>query len=75
MLPSKKQRKSDKTIMKKPGTVSFYYFLSVFFKILLDQGPFCGVTDCSCFGLRVSFLMGFKSRVDLSPALFLACVR
>ena len=48
---------------------------SFFFKIFsLDQGPFCGATDCSCFGLRVSFLMGFKSRVDISPALFLACV-
>ena len=30
---------------------------------------------CSCFGLCVSFLMSFKSRVDLSSALFLACVR
>ena len=36
----------------------------------MDQGPFCGATDCSCFGLRMSFLTGFKSRVALSPALF-----
>ena len=48
--------------------------LSFFFKFLLDKCPFCGATNCSCFGLRVSFLMGFKSRVDLWPALFLACV-
>ena len=27
------------------------------------------------FGLHVSFLIGFKSRVDLLPALFLACMR
>ena len=48
---------------------------SFFFQIFcLDQGPFCGATDCSCFGLRVSFLMGFKSRVDILPALFLACI-
>ena len=24
---------------------------SFFLKFLLDQGPFCGATDCSCFGL------------------------
>ena len=53
------------------GKVFFFFFLN----FLLDQGPVCGATDCSCFGLRVSFLMGFKSEVDLSPALFLACVR
>ena len=47
----------------------FFYFL-----FCLDQGPFCEATDCSCFGLCVSFLMGFKSRVDILPALFLACM-
>ena len=46
----------------------------IFFFNLLDQGPCCGATDCSCFGLRVSFLTGFKSRVDLLPAHFLACM-
>ena len=53
----------------------FFFFFFFFYKFLLDQGPVCGATDCSCFGLRVSFLSGFKSGVDLSPALFLACVR
>ena len=43
------------------GTLFF-----LFVKFLLDQGPVCGATDCSCFGLHVSFLMGFKSRVDLA---------
>ena len=27
-----------------------------FWEFFLDQGPFCGATDCSCFRLRVSFL-------------------
>ena len=49
----------------------FLFFLKIF---CLDQGPFCGATDCSCFGLCMSFLMGFKSRVDILPALFLACM-
>ena len=49
----------------------FFFFLN----FLLDQGPVCGATACSCFGLCVSFLTGFKAGVDLSPALFLACVR
>ena len=53
------------------GSGFFWVFFNIF---CLDQGPFCGTTDCSCFGLRVSFLRGFKSRVDISPALFLACV-
>ena len=53
----------------------FFFFFFFFFKIFcLDQGPFCRATDCSCFGLCVSFLMGFKSRVDILPALFLACM-
>ena len=56
--------------ISKVGKVLFIYF---FKKFCLDQGPFCGATDCSCFGLRVSFLMGFKSRVDISPALLLVC--
>ena len=47
----------------------------LFLNFLLDQGLFCGVTDCSCFGLCMSFLMGFKSRVHLLPVLFLACVQ
>ena len=50
-------------------------FLTIFFKIVcLDEGPFCGATACSYFGLCVSFLIGFKSRVDIEPALFLSCV-
>ena len=49
----------------------FFFFLKSF---CLDQGPFCGANDCSWFGLCVSFLMDFKSRADISPALFLACV-
>ena len=44
----------------------------IFKKKLLDQSHLCGASDFSCFGLGVSFLMGFKSRVDLSLALFLA---
>ena len=52
-------------------TIQNFFF---FKKFCLDQGPFCGATDCSCFGLCVSFLMGFKSRVDVLPALFLACM-
>ena len=48
-------------------------FIVVYF--LMDQAPFCGATDYPCFGLRVTVPMGFKSRVDLSPALLLACVR
>ena len=36
--------------------------------ILLDQGPFCGATDCPCFGLRVTLHMGFKARVVLPHA-------
>ena len=47
---------------------------SFFLKFLLDQFPFCGATDCSCFGLRVFFLMGFKSRVDLACTLSCLCV-
>ena len=46
-----------------------------FSKFLLDQGPFCGVTDCFYFGLRVTLLVGFKARVVLSPAQFLACMQ
>ena len=46
----------------------FFFFFCI--KFLLDKCPFCGATDYSCFGLRVSFLMGFKARVDLLPALF-----
>ena len=42
---------------------------------LLDQGPFCGATDCPCFGLCVTLPMGFKSRVVLSPAHVLACIQ
>ena len=45
-----------------------------FINFLLDQGPFCGATYCSCFWLRVSFLVGFKSRLDLLPALILAYI-
>ena len=60
-----------------PEIFNFYirFYLFILKKKLLDQGTFCGATDCSCFGLCVSFLIGFKSRVDLSPALFLAYVR
>ena len=42
---------------------------------LLDQGPFCGATDYSYFGLRVPLPMGFKARVVLSTALILSCAQ
>ena len=53
----------------KKFSLNVFFFIYIIF--CLDQGPFCGATDCSCFELRVSFLMGFKSRVDILPALFL----
>ena len=37
--------------------------------VLLDEGPFCGPTDCPYFGLNGTVPMGFKSRVVLLPAL------
>ena len=53
-------------------SVIFKTFLK---KFLLDQGPFCGATDCSYFGLCVTLPMGFKARVVLSPAHLLACMQ
>ena len=38
----------------------------------LNQGPFCGATDCPYFGLRVTLPMGFKAGVVLSPVPLLA---
>ena len=43
--------------------------------VLLDQAPFVEDPVYSYFGLHVSFLMGFEFRLDLSLALFLACVQ
>ena len=65
------ERFPKRSVLNKCFFFVFLFFLKIF---CLDQGPFCGATDCSCFGLRVSFLMGFKSRVDILPALFLACM-
>ena len=43
---------------------------------LLEQGPFCGVTDCHYFGLHMMVVsMGFKARVVLLLPLLLACVQ
>ena len=38
---------------------------------LLDQYPFCGATDCPCYGNCVTLPMGFKARMVPSPALLL----
>ena len=35
-----------------------------FSKFLEDISPFCGATDTTCFGLLVTFAIGFKARVD-----------
>ena len=50
-------------------------YVFVFFKFLLDQGPFCGATDCPYFRLVMTLPMGFKARVVLLPVHLLACVR
>ena len=42
--------------------VSIMKFFCFFKKFLLDQGPFCGATDCPYFGLCVTLPMGFKAR-------------
>ena len=42
-------------------------------KFSLDQGSFCGATDCPYFRL-CDPPMGFKVRVVLSLALLLACM-
>ena len=42
---------------------------------LLEQSPFRGATDCTYFALCVTLPMGFKARVDLWPAISLACVQ
>ena len=49
------------------------YNVSSLFKNLLDQGQFCGATDCPYFGLRVTLPMGLKARVVLSPVDLLPC--
>ena len=48
---------------------SFWCF---FLNFYLDQGLFCGTTDCPYFGLLMTLPMGFKARVVLSPAHLLA---
>ena len=40
---------------------------------LLDQGPFCGATDCPYFGLHVTLPLGYKARVVLSTTLTCMC--
>ena len=50
-------------------SISFFFFFVLNFLF----GP-RAILWSHCFGLLVSFLMGFKSRVDISPALFLSCV-
>ena len=39
---------------------------------VVQQGPFCGATDCPYFGLHVTRPTSFKARVVLSPVLSLA---
>ena len=57
----------SKVHMNCPSTHFGYFYIVInlfffffFLNFCLDQGPFCGATDCSCFGLCVSFLMGYK---------------
>ena len=61
MSRNPKDVKKVSTICHVPKDVTMDTITFFFINFLLDQGPLRGATDCSCFGLRVSFLMGFKS--------------
>ena len=63
------------TLSQKYSILFTLIIIIIIFLILLDTDPFCGATDCSCFGLHVYLLMGFKSKEDLLPVHFCACVQ
>ena len=54
------------------GIIQFFKCCNFFFlNFFLDQGPFCGATDCSCFGLGACVLPhGFQSQSG-----YLTCTR